>query len=226
MASFWNALTGKSSTSSAPSHDAPSSDSAPTSDFTKQQPTFDPTTAADVSSFLNPAVGLDPAALHPLAGLTSDTLDYITLEDASINSLPGAQSALPSRGWSDDLCYGTGTTYLTALTLGGAWGLAEGLKKTPVDAPPKIRLNGVLNAVTRRGPFLGNNAGVIAIAYNGINSTIGAVRGKHDAFNSVLAGSLAGVIWKSTRGVKAMAVAGGLTGAAAGIWAVGRKALA
>ena len=56
--------------------------------------------------------------------------------------------------------------------------MAEGLRKTPSTAPPKIRLNGVLNAVTRRGPFLGNSAGVVALVYNGINSYIGYARGK------------------------------------------------
>jgi import inner membrane translocase subunit TIM23 len=66
--------------------------------------------------------------------------------------------------------------------MGGAWGLAEGLRKTPVTAPPKIRLNGVLNAVTRRGPFLGNSAGVVAMVYNGINSYIGYARGKRECY--------------------------------------------
>jgi import inner membrane translocase subunit TIM23 len=68
--------------------------------------------------------------------------------------------------------------YLSALSIGGAWGLAEGLRKTPSTAPPKIRLNACLNAVTRRGPFLGNSAGVVALVYNGINSYIGYARGK------------------------------------------------
>lgn len=54
----------------------------------------------------------DPARLHPLAGL-QDQLEYLTLEDDKTNDLPGASTALPSRGWSDDLCYGTGTTYLS-----------------------------------------------------------------------------------------------------------------
>lgn len=27
--------------------------------------------------------------------------------------MPGSETALPSRGWCDDLCYGTGTAYLS-----------------------------------------------------------------------------------------------------------------
>ena len=54
----------------------------------------------------------DAAALHPLAGLNSGELDYLLLDDGKLNDLEGGQTVLPSRGWSDELCYGTGTTYL------------------------------------------------------------------------------------------------------------------
>jgi import inner membrane translocase subunit TIM23 len=180
---------------------------------------YDASNAQDATSFLS-EVSLDPTQLHPLAGLNQDTLDYLTLEDSALDELPGSRSVLPSRGWSDDLCYGAGTTYLAALTLGGAWGLAEGLRKTPSTAPPKIRLNGVLNSVTRRGPFLGNSAGVVAMVYNGFNSAIGYARGKHDSANSVAAGALSGMLFKSTRGVKPMMISGGIVASIAGAWAV------
>lgn len=176
--------------------------------------------APDASAFLSETSLPDPTQLHPLAGLNQDTLDYLTLEDSALDELPGSRSVLPSRGWSDDLCYGTGTTYLSALTMGGAWGLAEGMKRTPVTAPPKIRLNAVLNSITRRGPFLGNSAGVVAMVYNGVNSTIGYARGKHDSANSVAAGALSGMLFKSTRGVKPMVISGGIVAGIAGAWAV------
>ena len=181
---------------------------------------YDASNAQDATSFLSEVAIPDPSQLHPLAGLNQDTLDYLTLEDSALDSLPGSRSVLPSRGWSDDLCYGAGTTYLVALTVGGAWGLAEGLNKTPVTAPPKIRLNGVLNSITRRGPFLGNSAGVVAMVYNGFNSAIGYARGKHDAANSVAAGALSGMLFKSTRGVKPMMISGGIVASIAGAWAV------
>ena len=122
MASIWDALTGRKSTKPATSDssDAPpdAGDKAPTTTFTSQP--FDYSQAADVSSFLRPITS-DPSNLHPLAGLDQD-LTYLDLDESALSSLPGAHSALPSRGWSDDLCYGTGATYLIALTLGGAWG--------------------------------------------------------------------------------------------------------
>lgn len=59
----------------------------------------------------NPA--FDAARLHPLAGLGKDEIEYLDIVDAQPSQLEGARTALPSRGWSDDLCYGTGTTYLS-----------------------------------------------------------------------------------------------------------------
>ncbi|KAF2271491.1 Tim17-domain-containing protein [Westerdykella ornata] len=209
---IWDTITGRKSSS------PPTTTPEPHDTFTPAP--FDPSTAIqNPSEFI-----IDPSQLHPLAGLNQDTLDYLNLEDSALTDLPGGRSALPSRGWSDDLCYGTGISYVTALTIGGAWGLVEGLQKNPASMPPRLRLNGVLNAVTRRGPFLGNSAGVIAMVYNGINSTIGAVRGKHDITNSVVAGALSGAIFKSTRGVRPMMISSGIVASVAGAWAISRKA--
>lgn len=211
----WDSLTGrKTAATTSPSSEAPMQDTAPSS-----QPQYE---AQDVSSFLNVPGAFDPSSLHPLAGLNQDTLDYLSLDDSTLSDLPGNRSALPSRGWSDDLCYGTGVTYLAGLTIGGAWGLAEGLRRSPAGSPPKLRLNSCLNAVTRRGPFLANSAGVLAMVYNGINSFIGHYRGQHDALNSVTAGALSGMLFKSTKGVRPMVISGGLVAGTAGAWAVSR----
>lgn len=209
---IWDSITGRKS--------APQPTQSPqNSDFVKED-TFQPAPFDPNSAIQNPAdFILDPSQLHPLAGLNQDTLDYLSLED----SLPDNASALPSRGWSDDLCYGTGVSYLSALTIGGAWGLAEGLQKNPPSMPPRLRLNGVLNAVTRRGPFLGNSAGVIAMVYNGMNSTIGYYRGKHDMSNSIVAGALSGALFKSTRGTRPMAISAAICASVAGGWAITRK---
>lgn len=213
---IWDNLTGrKSQAAQSPSSEQTMVD--PAGNVQQQQPSID---AADVSSFMNQPGIFDPSSLHPLAGLNQDTLDYLNLDDSTLSDLPGNRSALPSRGWSDDLCYGTGVTYLAGLTLGGAWGLAEGLNKLPASAPPKLRLNSALNSITRRGPFLANSAGVIAMVYNGFNSLIGHYRGQHDALNSVVAGALSGALFKSTKGVRPMMISSGIVAGAAGGWAV------
>ncbi|KAL2169667.1 hypothetical protein VTG60DRAFT_5806 [Thermothelomyces hinnuleus] len=226
--SIWDALTGRKSSSQTSSSSAPAAPAAPehhTSTSTYQPTaTFDPTSAQGVESFLGSSSFADPSSLHPLAGLNKDTLEYLTLEDSALSDLPGSQSALPSRGFTDDLCYGTGTTYLAGLTIGGAWGLQEGLRKS-VGEPPRLRLNSVLNSVTRRGPFLGNSAGVVAICYNCINSYIGYLRGKNDAANTIVAGALSGMLFKSTRGLRQMAISGGIVATVAGCWAIARRTL-
>jgi import inner membrane translocase subunit TIM23 len=219
MSSIWNAFTGGNKPSqqaqqqqqqTLPSHDGYA---------TTTPARFDPSEGQGVESFLQPSTFADPAQLHPLAGLNQDSLEYLTLEDGVLSDLSGSQSVLPTRGFTDDLCYGTGVTYLSGLAIGGAWGLQEGLRRS-FGQSPKLRLNSVLNAVTRRGPFLGNSAGTVAITYNCINSLIGYFRGKHDAANSVVAGALSGMVFKSTRGLRPMMISGGLVGGVAGIWAV------
>ncbi|RMD43387.1 hypothetical protein DV735_g1704, partial [Chaetothyriales sp. CBS 134920] len=219
---IWDAFGGhKASSSQAPPPPSSNTYSSPgsQSDLSSSLPTD----AIDTSSFLGSLP--DAAALHPLAGLNQQTLDYLSLDESALSDLPGSQSILPSRGWSDDLCYGTGITYITALGIGGAWGFIEGLNRVPASAPPKLRINGILNSMTRRGPFLANNAGVVAMVYNGINSSIGYYRGKHDVANSVVSGALAGMIFRSTRGPKQMAISSGIVASVAFAWAMTRKIL-
>ncbi|PHH85696.1 hypothetical protein CDD83_55 [Cordyceps sp. RAO-2017] len=229
MSSLWNALTGGSSKSSSSSaqtsqQQAQHQQQLPAAAHSAPSYTsFDPSEGQGVEAFLQNSSFADPSQLHPLAGLNRDALEYLTLDESALSDLPGGQSVLPSRGFTDDLCYGTGITYLAALSIGGAWGLQEGLRRSH-GQPPKLRLNSVLNAVTRRGPFLGNSAGVVAITYNCVNSLIGYARGKHDAGNSVLAGLLSGVIFKSTRGVRPMMISGGIVGSMAAVWAITRRA--
>lgn len=61
----------------------------------------------------------DVAKLHPMAEL-GDNLDFLALDEDKLSELEGAGTVLPSRGWTDDLCVGTGTTYLSGESaLGG-----------------------------------------------------------------------------------------------------------
>ncbi|KAI0825898.1 Tim17/Tim22/Tim23/Pmp24 family-domain-containing protein [Irpex lacteus] len=166
----------------------------------------------------------DPTKLHPLAGL-EDKLDYLLLEDDKVSDLPGAGTAIPSRGWSDDLSYGTGTMYLSGLALGGLWGLREGSRKQLAVSNSRLRINAILNSVTRRGTFVGNSAGVLALVYNGINSSIDAMRGRHDTLGSVAAGGLTGLLFKSTAGVRPALVAATLMSGFAGAWSYVKRSV-
>ncbi|TGJ86102.1 hypothetical protein E0Z10_g2661 [Xylaria hypoxylon] len=221
--SIWDALTGRKSASSSQQPASPAPSTSTRTETFNPSP-FDPSEAQGVDAFLNSSAFADPSQLHPLAGLDKETLEYLSLEDSALTDLPGAHTAIPSRGFSDDLCYGTGITYLTAVSVGGAWGLQEGLRKS-AGQPPKLRLNSVLNSITRRGPFLGNSAGVVAITYNCTNSLIGYLRGKHDAANTIIAGGLSGMVFRSTRGVRQMMISGGVVASIAAAWAITRRVI-
>lgn len=198
------------------------------------------TSAAPVQpAFEAPQIGaipmFDASKLHPLAGLDKE-IEYLDLDEEKLNAIEGTGNGiLPSRGWNDDLCYGTGVCYLSGLGIGGLLGLNEGLKNLPapsldakgklVPAPFKLKLNTVLNNVTKRGPFLGNSAGVLALLYNMIDSGLDAYRGKHDDLNSLASGALAGAIFKSSAGLKGIAYSSGLMTLAAAAWCGFKRSL-
>ncbi|KAG0671751.1 Mitochondrial import inner membrane translocase subunit tim23 [Maudiozyma exigua] len=161
--------------------------------------------------------GFDSSRLHPLAGLEKG-VEYMDLEDEQLSTMEGSQGLIPSRGWSDDLCYGTGAVYLIGLGIGGFSGFLQGVKAIPPNASGKLQLNTILNSVTKRGPFMGNSAGILALGYNIINSSINAFRGKHDIMGSVVAGGLTGALFKSSKGPKQMAYASGIVASVAGLW--------
>lgn len=50
---------------------------------------------------------------------------------------------------------------MAGLALGGVWGLREGARKPLAVTNARLRINAILNAVTRRGTFVGNSAGVL-----------------------------------------------------------------
>ncbi|CBQ68913.1 probable MAS6-mitochondrial inner membrane import translocase subunit [Sporisorium reilianum SRZ2] len=221
---------------------APAPVQIPTSDsptdylrsHTFQQPASpSPSTSASGAEYVPNAASLlgdsslDLGALGPLAGLGKDDLEYLDLTDGAPSSMEGARTAVPSRGWSDDLCYGTGTTYLSGLAIGGLLGAREGLfRPLGVDHPTfRLRLNAVLNQVTRRGSFFGNSAGVIALIYNLVDASIDGVRGKHDIYGAVAAGGISGAMFKCTAGVRPMAVASAIMMGAAATWTTAKQSL-
>ena len=186
---------------------------------------FDPSQVSDVSSILQAPGVLDSTRLHPLAGLEKG-VEYLDLEEEQLNDIEGAKGLIPSRSWTDDLCYGTGAVYLLGLGIGGAYGFQEGINNLPKNASSKLKLNTVLNHITKRGPFLGNSAGVLALTYNMIDSTFDAVRGKHDDINSIVAGGLAGALFRSSAGIRPMGYSTALMAGAAGAWCGIKRLLA
>ncbi|KAJ2003474.1 Mitochondrial import inner membrane translocase subunit tim23 [Coemansia thaxteri] len=151
-----------------------------------------------VSEFLS-QVDFSSPHLNPVA--SPGGIEYLSIEDGPTY----AGGVVPSRGWSDDLCYGTGTMYILGLTSGGAWGFIEGMRSQH-GANFKLRLNSVLNSMTRRGPFVGNSLGILGMFYNSINSMIGSYRGTRDQYNSLGAAAISGMLFKIGGGPRASLV--------------------
>lgn len=99
----------------------------PGSSFIPDPPAAGPSTQAPApqlpSALDTFSSAYDPAKLHPLAGL-GQNLDFLQLDEDKLTDMEGAASVLPSRGWTDDLCVGTGTTYVSGKCHDGR-GLSE-----------------------------------------------------------------------------------------------------
>ncbi|KAJ2835194.1 Mitochondrial import inner membrane translocase subunit tim23 [Coemansia sp. 'formosensis'] len=153
-----------------------------------------------VSEFLS-QVDFSSPNLNPVAN--PGGIEYLNIEEGTGFS----GGVVPSRGWSDDLCYGTGTMYILGLASGGAWGFMEGLRSQH-SINFKLRVNSVLNSMTRRGPFVGNSLGILGMFYNSINSAIGSFRGTRDQYNSLGAAAISGMLFKIGGGPRASLISG------------------
>eukprot|EP00052_Salpingoeca_macrocollata_P004692 m.42973 g.42973 ORF g.42973 m.42973 type:complete len:222 (-) comp14388_c0_seq1:166-831(-) len=126
------------------------------------------------------------------------------------------KAAKKKRTLSEHMFYGTGISYLCGQAIGGTWGLYEGLRHAD-GVTARLRINTVLNGITKRGPFVGNAFGVLALMYNGINGGVVALRGgDDDAINQIAAATTTGLLYKASAGVRPMALAGTL-GAVLGV---------
>uniref|UniRef100_A0A672YFC1 Translocase of inner mitochondrial membrane 23 homolog a (yeast) n=1 Tax=Sphaeramia orbicularis TaxID=375764 RepID=A0A672YFC1_9TELE len=108
----------------------------------------------------------------------------------------------------------------TGATLGALNGLRMGLKETRDMAWSKPRNVQILNMVTRQGASWANSLGSVALLYSAFGVAIEKARGAEDDINTVAAGTLTGMLFKSGSGLKGIA-RGGLAGLAlAGAYAV------
>lgn len=79
----------------------------------------------------------------------------------------GGNPGLATVAGSDSMIHVCSPFFLLSLSLinlgsflGGAYGVVEGLRH-PAATTNRLRINTVLNAVTKRGPYLGNTLGVL-----------------------------------------------------------------
>ncbi|XP_046858417.1 mitochondrial import inner membrane translocase subunit tim23-like [Xenia sp. Carnegie-2017] len=162
----------------------------------------------------------------PVNPNTSALSPYLSI-DPSYLQQGGAEFVFPTdhkktRTWGERMFSGIGSSYLTGLVAGGSWGLYEGLRN-PDGRTFKLRMNSVLNGCTRRGPFVANSLGVLALMYSTLDYGIGKLRDKEDEYNSIAAAISTGLIFKSTAGIRAMGIAAAVGGSLATVYNLSEK---
>ncbi|XP_043534672.1 mitochondrial import inner membrane translocase subunit Tim23 [Chiloscyllium plagiosum] len=143
---------------------------------------------------LSPYLNLDPRYL------IQDTEEFI---------LP--TGANKTRGRFELAFFTIGGCCMTGAAIGAVNGLRLGFKETRDMAWSKPRNVQILNMVTRQGALWANTLGSLALLYSTFGVVIEKVRGAEDDLNTVAAGSLTGLLYKSTAGLRG-AARGGFAG--------------
>uniref|UniRef100_A0A673WP60 Mitochondrial import inner membrane translocase subunit TIM23 n=2 Tax=Salmo TaxID=8028 RepID=A0A673WP60_SALTR len=145
---------------------------------------------------LSPYLNVDPRYL------VQDTDEFILPTGAS-----------KTRGRFELAFFTIGGCCITGAAFGTVNGLRMGLKDTREMGWTKPRNVQILNMVTRQGASWANTLGSVALLYSVFGVAIEKARGAEDDINTVAAGTLTGMLFKSTGGLKGVA-RGGLAGLA------------
>ncbi|XP_043344526.1 mitochondrial import inner membrane translocase subunit Tim23-like [Cervus canadensis] len=143
---------------------------------------------------LSPYINVDPRYL------VQDTDEFI---------LP--TGANKTRGRFELAFFTIGGCCMTGAAFGAMNGLRLGLKETQNMAWSKARNVQILNMVTRQGALWANTLGSLALLYSAFGVIIEKTRGAEDDLNTVAAGTMTGMLYKCTGGLRGVA-RGGLAG--------------
>lgn len=125
-----------------------------------------------------------------------------------------------TRGRFELAFFTIGGCCITGAVFGALNGLRMGLSETKQMAWSKPRNVQILNMVTRQGATWANTLGSVALLYSVFGVAIEKARGAEDDINTVVAGTMTGMLYKSPGGFRG-AARGGLAGLAlSGIYAL------
>ncbi len=106
------------------------------------------------------------STVAPAFGISSSSLRSPALSTAHHHRQPDyLDYDQKGRGIVSTMFTNSGISYMLGVTIGGFYGLKEGLAKTP-SSRWKVKLNSVLNHCGRHGSTLGNMMGSTAILYS------------------------------------------------------------
>jgi len=157
---------------------------------------------------LSPYLNFDPAYLQTAAP------EYIYDTEAKRGGMEKSFTAIGS-----SVCIGAG--------LGGLYGLFDGVRQTALaDMTGKLRRTQITNYTLKSGTGVSNALGSIAVSYSLMYCLLGFAvdEGEHvDEGKSIVSGTLTGLLFKSTSGIKKCAKGGALGFGLATLWAYGLK---
>ncbi|XP_030627497.1 mitochondrial import inner membrane translocase subunit Tim23 [Chanos chanos] len=161
--------------------------------------------------------GVPLTGMSPLSPYLNVDPRYLT-QDSDEFILP--TGANKTRGRFELAFFTIGGCCITGALFGAVNGLRMGLAETRGLAWSKPRNVQILNMVTRQGATWANTLGSLALLYSAFGVIIEKTRGAEDDLNTVAAGTMTGILYKSPGGLRG-AARGGLTGLAlSGLYAL------
>ncbi|XP_008312536.1 mitochondrial import inner membrane translocase subunit Tim23 [Cynoglossus semilaevis] len=158
----------------------------------------------------NDLAGVSLTGMSPLSPYLNVDPRYLA-QDTDEFILP--TGANKTRGRFELAFFTIGGSCMTGATFGAFNGLRMGIKETRDMAWSKPRNVQIINMVTRQGASWANTLGSVALLYSAFGVVFEKARGAEDDLNTVAAGTLTGMLFKSAGGLKGVA-RGGLVGLA------------
>ncbi|CAF0997047.1 unnamed protein product [Rotaria sp. Silwood1] len=130
---------------------------------------------------------------------------YLNFDPKLLNR-NGSQFILPEgqkekRGRLELMFFTIGGAVIAGSMIGSMSGLYRGIRETR-DLTGSIRTSSIINYIARQGATTASAMGTIALIYSLIGTGISWTRGIDDELNTVASGSLTGLLYRSTAGLK------------------------
>lgn len=104
-----------------------------------------------------------------------------------------------------------GSSVMVGASIGGVAGFYNGIKTTAaLEQTGKLRRTQLINHVMKQGAATANTLGTLAVMYSAFGVLLQFARGEDDDFNTVLAGTGTGFLYKSSAGLRKCAIGGGV----------------
>ncbi|XP_039546413.1 mitochondrial import inner membrane translocase subunit Tim23 isoform X1 [Pimephales promelas] len=138
--------------------------------------------------------GVPLTGMNPISPYLNVDPKYL-LQDTDEFILP--TGANKTRGRFELAFFTIGGCCITGAVFGAVNGLRMGLSDTRNLAWSKPRNVQILNMVTRQGATWANTLGSVALLYSAFGVIIEKARGAEDDLNTIVAGTMTGVLYKS-----------------------------